>query len=467
MKILKLQAENIKRLVAVEITPEGDLVTISGNNGAGKSSVLDAIFWALAGASNIQDKPIREGEEKAFIRLDLGKYTVERRFTQKGTYLDVRTQEGAKFTNAQSVLDDLIGSIAFDPLEFSRMKPADQCDVIKGIVEFEVDLDMLQKYYQDAFDQRRDLNRDIKQLESQIAAIVLPDDLPEGPVDVSQKSLDLVNLRASVDHAERAKSKVTDLEHAVQACAQSLALAQQAFYNKEEELKAAKENLAALEAKKAKPEDVAKIEAEINTASQTNALYQRAASKKELVDKKDGIQSEVDALNEKMASCKKQKEDAFANAKWPVPGLSLKDGAVYFNDIPFDQASSAEQLRISAAIAMASNSELRVMRIKDGSLLDPKGFELLANLAKEHDYQVWVEAVYTNDPMAIIIEDGTVVKVNAEPGENTIEVPEITPERLEKLKQDEFLKGQQWTDEQIQDMGFNTTGIEEGEHNDE
>ena len=79
MKIVKLNAENVKKLVAVEITPSGEIVTISGKNGAGKTSVLDSIWWALAGTSNIQAQPIRKGQNKARIRLDMGELIVERR----------------------------------------------------------------------------------------------------------------------------------------------------------------------------------------------------------------------------------------------------------------------------------------------------------------------------------------------------------------------------------------------------
>src|SRR3990172_1148857 len=72
MKILKLTAENIKRLIAVEITPDGNLVQITGKNGNGKTSVLDAIWWALAGKKPIQSKPIRNGAHSAMITLVLG-----------------------------------------------------------------------------------------------------------------------------------------------------------------------------------------------------------------------------------------------------------------------------------------------------------------------------------------------------------------------------------------------------------
>jgi hypothetical protein len=105
-----------------------------------------------------------------------------------------------------------------------------------------------------------------------------------------------------------------------------------------------------------------------------------------------------------------QKTDAIAAAKMPIQGLSLEGGRVMFNGIPLDQASSAEQLRVSTAIAMSSNPELRVIRIKDGSLLDPDGMAMLKAMAKENDFQIWIEHVADNDPIAVVIEDGSLAQ---------------------------------------------------------
>ena len=80
MRIISLQAENLKRLVAVNIQPDGNVVEITGKNGAGKTSVLDAIYWALAGKDGIQSTPIRKGEDHAVIKLDLGELKVVRKF---------------------------------------------------------------------------------------------------------------------------------------------------------------------------------------------------------------------------------------------------------------------------------------------------------------------------------------------------------------------------------------------------
>src|SRR5687768_3763150 len=110
LHIVQLSAENIKRIVAVSITPTGALVEITGRNGSGKTSCLDSIWWALGGAGALQKAPIRKGQDKAMIRLDLGDYVVTRKFARvEGeeftTSLSVENAEGGKLTKEQTLLN--------------------------------------------------------------------------------------------------------------------------------------------------------------------------------------------------------------------------------------------------------------------------------------------------------------------------------------------------------------------------
>lgn len=122
MKILRLEAENIKKLKVVAINPNGNVVQITGPNGSGKSSVLDSIYYALAGAKDIPSQPIRRGQLKAHVTLELGEITVTRKFSKDtGTSLVMEAKNGARFPTPQRLLDDMLGKLTFDPLEFSRM----------------------------------------------------------------------------------------------------------------------------------------------------------------------------------------------------------------------------------------------------------------------------------------------------------------------------------------------------------
>ncbi len=180
MRIVRLQAEGFKRLVAVDISPEGDLIEVRGNNGEGKSSLLDAIFATLAGKDAAPIKPVRTGEEYALIRVDLGDLKVTRYFGDDGaTKLKVENAEGAVFTQGQTMLDALVGSISFDPLEFAGLSPKDQAAEIRRLVKLDVDLDDLAAKDRADMEARRDINRDAKAVKARVEAIVVPADLPD------------------------------------------------------------------------------------------------------------------------------------------------------------------------------------------------------------------------------------------------------------------------------------------------
>ena len=119
------------------------------------------------------------------------------------------------------------------------------------------------------------------------------------------------------------------------------------------------------------------------------------------------LEADAERLTEQMEARKEEKAAAIGRAVMPVPGLGFGDGMVLFNGLPFEQASSAEQLRVSVAMAMRANPELRVLRIKDGSLLDDDNLALIAQMAEADDYQVWIERVETSG-VGVVMEDGAV-----------------------------------------------------------
>jgi energy-coupling factor transporter ATP-binding protein EcfA2 len=167
LKIISFTAENVKKLKVIDITPTKDFITVTGKNGSGKSSVLDAIWYALAGKDNIPGKPVRDGAMKARIRLNLGEYIVERRFNAESgnTTLTVETADGAKYSSPQAILDEIVGQLTFDPLEFARMQPKQQFDMLRRVSKVAIDLDALAKADKDDYEARRDANRDVKMLD--------------------------------------------------------------------------------------------------------------------------------------------------------------------------------------------------------------------------------------------------------------------------------------------------------------
>src|SRR5216684_451609 len=190
MKILRLTAENFKRLRVVEIIPDPatNLIQVRGRNGAGKSSVLDAIWAAVGGGDAQPSRPVRKGEDKAIIRLDLGDVVVTRRFNAEKATTDLRLEaaDGARYGSPQTMLDRLIGAVAFDPLEFTREKPRAQLERLRALVKLPIDVDALDAQSALDYAARTDVNRDAAALRVRLDSVPAdPDDAVLGdPIDV-------------------------------------------------------------------------------------------------------------------------------------------------------------------------------------------------------------------------------------------------------------------------------------------
>lgn len=430
MKILQLESENFKRLKAVCITPKGHLVQITGRNANGKSSIGDSIKAALGGANFIPGEPVRKGCSSARIKLDLGDLLVTRTITAKGqsvTVEGIADEQGnrPKLSGPQGILDALRGTLAFDPLAFARLggnaagrrEQFDQLRRISGMSP-DINLDELDRLNKQDFDRRTDINRDAKQARAQVEGIVIPAGAA-APVDVAQALQEVQALQNRQNTSRRAQQAMEDRERVIsQKRAQVEELRTKAMALQEEIkiLKADVENAVIPEDGAALAEQIEKLattirEAQTINEAASNAKMQ-AQRKSDLEAQAAKMEAQAQALTEAMEARAAVKAKAISEAKVPVPGLSFGEGIVLFNGVPFDQASSAEQLKVSVAIGMAANSKLRVMWIQDGSLLDSSSLQVISDMAETQDYQVWIEQVGETGRVGIVIEDGMVAADN-------------------------------------------------------
>ncbi len=421
MKILKLTAENIKKLRVVEITPDGNVVEITGPNASGKSSVLDSIYYALAGAKEIPSQPIRRGALKAKVKLDLGEITVERRFSQSGgSSLVVEAADGSSVTSPQKMLDKLLGTLTFDPLAFTRMDAKKQLEELKNLVPLDVDLDAIEKANLEDFEARTELSRKVRNLEPQINAIAFPDDTPDDEVSISDLAAELERAGAHNASIERSKSQLRQTVDEIEAH-KKLAYRHR---REAEELRdratkldeAAEQEIAASLEKQsqvdaiaiAEPIDTAELVQMIDGARAINADVGNKKLKARLAADLATVKGTIEALGRKIDGRNELKREAIGAAKMPIEGLSFGENEVLYRNLPFNQASGAEQLRVSTAIAMKANPKLRILRISDGSLLDEHSMQLLGQMADSNDFQIWIERVDTSGKVGVVMEDGEV-----------------------------------------------------------
>ncbi len=428
LKIIELKAENVKKLKAIEIRPDGNTIVISGRNEQGKSSVMDSVWYALGGrdAAKGLKKPIRDGEETAFVKLDLGDLIVKRNWTGNDkSYLSIENKDGAVFKSPQAILDGLIGNLSFDPLAFSNMSDKEQKESLLNLVDIKLDLEEWEKDRAEAYGERTGVNRKVKELEGQVAGIEVPEDTPDEEVKT-------VTVLEEIEKAQKVKDenddhrrdfdlsqdKLIEAENEVLRCEEIIASLTHQLAEKKSLLETMKSHVSTATGSISKarviieklvdPDMTAFKEklANVETINQSVREKKRGVELQSSLDKK---KKEIDDLTKEIEGMDKDKSDAIVAAKFPIEHLGFDETGVTYKEIPFGQCSAAERLRVSLCIAMAANPKLKVLRIMDGSLLDETNLKVINEMVKEKDYQLWIEKISeAPDGVSVFIEDGAI-----------------------------------------------------------
>lgn len=447
MKVVQLIAENVKKLKAIMIKPDGNVVKISGDNEQGKTTVLDCIWWALCGTKNIQDMPIRSGEKKGKIEVDLGDLIVKRKFTESGSTLEVTNKEGAVYKSPQAILDNLVGKLSFDPLAFSKAKKEEQVQTLLKIVDLkynhaklagiagipfvagETPITDINNAYSAVYSSRTAVNSEVSMYEGQLKQY--ENTVETDPVVVTELIAERDRLKACNSNNERVRDHGNELTEEYQRITKeseskqkAIDLTRSEILRLEEVLKKQEKELSEVavrlilceesmdaneqHVKELKDEDLTEINTKIANADKQNRDATAWEAKQKITASFNEKKAKSEAMTATLEKIKEYKETLIAEAKFPIPGMGFSSDGVTIDKIPFDQCSAAQKLKVSVAVAMALNPKLRVIRIDDGSLLGPSSMKIIEEMAKENDYQIWMEVVDTSGKVGIYIEDGEI-----------------------------------------------------------
>lgn len=433
MRVVRLKSENVMRLVAVDITPEGHLITIGGKNGAGKTSVLNSIAMALGGAALVPDEPIRTGEASAKIEVDLGDYKVTRSFARlkldDGTWgpteskLQVTNTHGAPFPSPQALLNKLLGKLTFDPLAFAMADPKPQYDMLRTLVN--LDVSSIEQTRQNAYAQRSVLNKSHDIKSSQMMKLVTHKDVPAEEIPLTEINAELAAADAKRDAMTQTETeyfeamRARDARHGdlrivnsdIERLEKELAVQRAAQTKMAEDLVAAEHALKAADDRRilaaSEVPDMAALRQKLTHVQTVNAKIRDNLKYAEAAAEVDRIGQEAKAQDQIVKDCEEQKRAMLDAVKFPVDGLGLSETGVTFKGIPFKQAATSEQIRVSVAIGLAMNPTLKVLLIRNGNALDDDSLLAVAEQANTADAQVWMEYV-TKDAadVSVLIEDG-------------------------------------------------------------
>lgn len=423
MRITLLKVSNFQKITDVEIAPGGrNLMLIGGDNKQGKTSLLDAMSAALGGGKEKPDRPVRTGEKSAeiVVELDGGDTIITKTFTDKGkATLKVVTKEFGKISSPQVALDKIVGSRFLDPLAFANLNQKEQREELIKVVDIGIDLEANAKDRKRVFGERTDANRDVKRLTAEAGAFGKAEEIPARME--MQKLVDKHReLLYSQQQATEAQHKLEQRAEAIEkaeahesAMLDALTKANEATLAAHGRYAGSRKELMAISNVDVS-EQIGKLNTSMGECDEHNAkvakLEANAEAAKRVAGKLFDAESTAADLDSQLKAIDKAKADALAAAKMPVEGLSLDDDAVLLNGVPLSQASGAESLQLSLAIAASTKPQLRDIWMKDGSLLDKKSMKLVSEFADENDLALWIEVVGDDRDDCIVMEEGAIRK---------------------------------------------------------
>lgn len=421
MRIFDLVIENFKNIKIAEITPTGGTVIISGENGAGKSAVLDAFWMALDQKGAIKDNPdpIKHGEKNAKVVVNLGKYVVTRTWTETKSYLKVENSDNAVFKSPGAMLASLIGELSFDPQAFTMMPEKEQLDTLINILDLSIDIPALDEQRDDLYKARTLVNRDVSALKGQRDGIVIPDGLPDEKTSPTAVMDDYQTASDKIVENGKTRDALSLAEGRKTACEGNIVAIKEQLAHEEEDLAHYTTEVSELTTVVNGMTDpnLEDFKCLIDDVENKNALIQKKQEKQVIIERLSQQETASENMTKAMEDIDAQKADAIKNASMPVPGLSFDETGVLYNGTKLKGCSAAEQLKVSIGIAMVLNPKIRVIRITDGSLLDDHNMKVIEEMAQEQDFQVWIERVDSSGKLGVFIQEGEVAADNQAPAE--------------------------------------------------
>lgn len=404
MKVESLYVRNFKGAREIRIAADPTVNEIAGPNEAGKSSTLDAIVAALAGARNIEPEPLRHGAVAGEIEVDLGDIVVKRKFSEKnasrGGSLTIKSKSNGKL--GQRDLDALFGDFTFDPLSFSRMRPTDQVEALKRLAgdAFVEKLAALDAEIATAVEDRKEANAALKR----IGQVAPPEGDRVAPLDAETVAAELRKAETENRANDRARRAIEQTEEEIANRTRRVAEIREQLLRAEAELKTAKEARADM----VEPPPLIDTSELVDRLKQVSTVNARAAAWADY-DRRLKVSTEAaqlsNTLDQKVARLREDREEFARSVSLPIPGLKWGTDGVWLDDIPFEQLASSKKLRLSATIGMSVDAKLKIMFVRDGSLLDESSFRELTDLARRECYQLWIETVgsgHSEDAIEIV-----------------------------------------------------------------
>ena len=421
--ITSLEAENVKRIKAVALTPAPTgLTLVGGNNNQGKTSVLDALAWALGGDRFRPDAAVRDGAvAPAHLKVTLSNGVVVERKGKNST-LTVTDPTGRR--SGQQLLNAFIEPLALDLPRFMEASDREKADILLKIIGIGTELHTRDLEIKSLYDKRTFTGQLAQQKKHFAEELIYYPDAPEEPVSASdlirqqqeilarngenQRKRD--RLAQLTDLFERQKKVVADLEF-------QLSTEKQRLTTMQADVKIAQTSAADLQ-----DGSTAQLEASIQNIEETNQKVRANLEKARATDEAAHYADEYDKLTEAITQKRADRMALLNGADLPLPELSVEDGALTYKGKHWRDMSGSDQLRVATAIVRRLNPDCGFVLLDKLEQMDMTTLAEFGRWLESEGLQAIATRVSTGSECKIIIEDGMVkgaeLPIRTEPSES-------------------------------------------------
>lgn len=398
--INEFEAENVKRIRSVKMhpTPTG-LTIIGGDNGQGKTSVLDSIAWALGGEKfRPTDAKNKDSTIPPYLHVTLSNgLVVERK--GKNSALKVTDPSGEKA--GQKLLDSFIGTLSLDLPKFMTATDTEKAKILLNILGVGDQLEELNKQEQKIYDERTAIGRiadqKAKYAKEQPFYPNVPDNLVS-PTELIIRQQEILARNGQrqqwIREHDKYQAEYNRIQYEIDRLTEQL-------HEVDEKVKASEHSPKELEM-----ESTEELEENLKNIEETNRKIRANLDKEKAEDDARQYQIQYEQLTDKIAGIREDKKALLDHADLPLEGLSVERGALIYNGEQWDCMSGSDQLKVATAIVRKLNPECGFVLIDKLEQMDMKTLKEFGDWLEREGLQVIATRVSTGDECSIIIEDG-------------------------------------------------------------
>lgn len=430
MKINRLEIENVKRIHAAVVEPAQDgLTIIGGKNRQGKTSVLDAIAWALGGKKFQPSQAVNADSAippRLKVIMDNG-LVVER----KGKNSDLKVTDPTGKKGGQQLLDEFVEELALDLPKFMEASGKEKANTLLQIIGVGRQLAELDQQEKELYQERLYVGRTADQKEKFAKEQPYYPDAPDELVSAAELIRQQQDILARNGEKARIRANADAIEKKMELAWQEVSMASAAVERAKkafEEAKA-KYNQIAEEKEAAfydadqvgEDESTAELEENIARIEETNIKVRANMNKIQAEEDAKEFRNQYTILTQKIEDVRNKKTALLDNADLPLPGLSVLDGELVYNGQKWDNMSSAEQMIVSTSIVRKLNPKCGFVLLDKLEAMDLDTLRDFGQWLEQEGLQAIATRVSTGEECSIIITDG---------------YTDVKPEKEEKPKEE-------------------------------